>query len=223
MKQYTGRLLLSFLFLAHSLIWIYYLYIGNHSKKMDIFVMFVTYFSLVIFWYMGKKYDEYKFFSEKDYLTNSYNRRFLYKIFPKMVKKSRRSQEKINLFLLDVDNFKDINDTKGHKYGDLTLKSICASLVSKKGKGEVVVRWGGDEFVLLIPCTEKIESHKVIKRISNHIHPLSKKWGIDLSVSVGSAVYPDDGKSLDELIQKADQNMYHYKFQLKYGKSPLPL
>jgi diguanylate cyclase (GGDEF)-like protein len=213
MERYIGRLVLIMFLLISSLAWLCYLYITSYSKTFIIFWFAITFTSLIISWHLGKNYDKIKFYADKDFLTNTYNRRFVYNHFSKLLKRVDREEEKINLFVLDIDKFKEINDTKGHDYGDSILKIISNSLAKTKKAGEIIARWGGDEFILLIPSSKIIESSQIIKRINNNSS--SAINGLCINISVGSAVYPDQGNNLEELIKVADKNMYRHKLSKK--------
>jgi diguanylate cyclase (GGDEF)-like protein len=217
MERYTNRLTLIIFLLINSLAWLCYLYITAYNKIFVTFWILITLSSTITLWNVGKRYDRIKFHAEKDFLTNIYNRRFVYNNFPRLLKKVDEKKEKINLFVLDIDNFKKINDTKGHDYGDLILKIISDSLINTKEAGEIIARWGGDEFILLIPSKKVIKSDQITKRISRNYSSVTDELCID--ISIGSAVYPDQGNNLEELIKTADKNMYRHKFSKKNIKS----
>jgi diguanylate cyclase (GGDEF)-like protein len=198
-----------------------YIYINHKVFVNHLFFVFLFEFPLA--WWLGFKYDKAKFFSQKDALTEVYNRRFLYDIFPRLSARADRSQKKISIFLMDADNFKIINDTYGHRVGDVAIQYVSNILVENTRKCDFVCRWGGDEFLLVAPDTDRESSQVVLQRIEDAIHAneVSKHLPFTVPLSVGLAVYPDDGQELDELIRIADNNMYDHKHtkQSRHGQT----
>jgi diguanylate cyclase (GGDEF)-like protein len=166
-------------------------------------------------WWLGEHYDQVKYASNTDALTNAYNRRFVTEQFPKMTAKADRRKENLLIFVIDVNEFKVINDTFGHPAGDVVLKNIAnALLYLKKGKCKVV-RWGGDEFLILLPIKNNqlpAVHHQAVEEL---MQELSLKLKKSITVAVGRAVYPEDGRTLDGLIQVADKQMYSVKHHTK--------
>ncbi|MGM0904753.1 MAG: diguanylate cyclase [Bacillota bacterium] len=117
------------------------------------------------------------------------------------------------IVLLDLNDFKIINDIYGHKAGDHYLKSIASQLEDTAGKKEIVARWGGDEFIIIFPYTpKKRELGKRIEEIRQRLKNVSPN-GLEIGVSIGTAIYPSEGETFDELLKAADQNMYKDKAQ----------
>jgi diguanylate cyclase (GGDEF)-like protein len=113
--------------------------------------------------------------------------------------------------MLDCNNFKYINDTYGHKTGDKVLRNIAGVLVKSTRTSDIVVRYGGDEFMILAPFTDEMGTKIVLRRIEERLEKLSQKLGVEISLSVGTAIYPIDGKNIELLIQHADEKMYQAK------------
>jgi diguanylate cyclase (GGDEF)-like protein len=132
--------------------------------------------------------------------------------------RAKQNQSKIAILFFDLDNFKTINDTFGHTAGDGLLK--CASREFKKilRKNEILARFGGDEFVMMI---ENVKSQEKILRLLERIQiALSQPFEVEhhiiqISLSIGIAMYPDDGSTCKELIKNADIAMYQAKEQEK--------
>lgn len=149
-----------------------------------------------------------------DPLTGLNNRKQLTHTFNNL-SKSHEDQDKIRLYLIDVNHFKQINDTYGHLQGDNALKIIAEALKAAcKGanRGTVIARYGGDEFVILVSENNNDETIDLKERIKEKLKELSKKRSVpfELTVSVGSAC-SDNGDSLKDLILKADKAMYMEK------------
>lgn len=118
------------------------------------------------------------------------------------------------LLVIDIDDFKDINDTFGHQVGDLVIKKIADILLSSFSSNDIVGRIGGDEFMVLIKnqcCLDFLE--KKITTLNNNLHNITdlNNNKINISASIGVSIYEKDGKSFEELFQKADQSQYHVK------------
>jgi len=123
------------------------------------------------------------------------------------LQRSVRTGSKFAILFLDVDNFKEINDKKGHLEGDKLLKKIASIVRSIIRKSDVVARFGGDEFTVLLLDINKSVVDCVTKRIKHQIS--SECDGV--SISIGRAIYPDDGRTIEELIKISDSNMYSDK------------
>lgn len=170
---------------------------------------------LILAWWFGLQYDRAKFYSEKDALTGIYNRRYIEFIFSKIKTAADRNNHEIAVLFIDVNNFKTINDYFGHKEGDKLLKIISCQLERSVQKMDIVARWGGDEFVILSPCTMKKDTtHDLLEQINHNLKMISSTYS-EISVSVGTALYPAEGVTLDELLRVADKKMYTMKTLLK--------
>ena len=128
-----------------------------------------------------------------------------------MISQISMRNEKLNVMLVDVNKFKDINDTHGHEKGDIVLKKISDVLLNSVRKSDIVARWGGDEFLILTPCSNRSSALKISQRIDKKLQTISEYLQLDISVSTGIAVYPDDALTAGQLIQTADDNMYKAK------------
>ena len=170
---------------------------------------------LPLAWWFGQQYDKAKYYSEKDPLTGIYNRRYVESAFTSI--KSRLEQNDLSgaVLLLDVNDFKLVNDHLGHKMGDEYLLLITNQLKRSVRKTDIVARWGGDEFLILSPDIQKKEDlDKMLERIHQNLKQLSFN-DVKISVSIGSALYPKHGRCLDDLLKVADKNMYYFKSQKK--------
>jgi diguanylate cyclase (GGDEF)-like protein len=171
--------------------------------------------NLALCWWLGKKYDEAKFYSEKDPLSQVYNRRFVLKLFSKLLTKVNNKNEKLSIFVLDIDNFKEINDTFGHEIGDNVIAEIAKSLTNLTRKTDIVARWGGDEFLVILPFSDGSNQNSLVDRINTQLEEVSQKLGIAITTSIGQSIYPDHAKNLVDLLKFADKQMYENKFAKK--------
>ena len=103
----------------------------------------------------------------------------------------------------------------GHETGDEVLTHFSNLLVRTTSKSEIVARFAGDEFIIMAPFTDEKGKDIIINQINKELRKLSEELNIDISVSIGTSVYPDDAKTLDGLLRIADQNMYKQKSVIK--------
>ncbi|CAN7174084.1 GGDEF domain-containing protein [Paenibacillus sp. LjRoot153] len=172
-------------------------------------------FILLASWVLGTQYDRLKFLSEKDNLTTLYNRRFILEAFPKLISSVERRRGQLILYFIDVDNFKLINDSRGHKIGDQVLQRIANVLLLDLQKKDLAARWAGDEFLILSASTDASKKAVLISHIQNELMLASREFNLEISVSIGTAVYPDEARSLDDLLHAADLDMYSLKSDRK--------
>lgn len=203
---YTGRIVLLIFTVVSFVVWHF-----THGLRFDIFNVFLVIFFGILSLWLGLQYDRAKYFSEKDTLTGVYNRRFVEFIFPKILAQVERKNEHISLSVIDCNDFKPINDIYGHKVGDEVLITLSSLLVGEIRKSDIVARWGGDEFLIIYPNANEEGVQVIINRIQNKLAKFSESIQIDISISIGTATYPTDGSTLDELIKKADKRMYKVK------------
>ena len=151
-----------------------------------------------------------------DMLTGLANRRLLTEHLRQEIALAHRMKRMIALVFIDLDHFKSVNDTLGHSAGDRLLKEIAARLASCTREGDIVSRFGGDEFVMVLPnLTEEDALIPVIRRVLDSVSEVALLDGHDVTVtcSIGVSLYPRDGADLDTLLNKADATMYRVKQQ----------
>ena len=145
-----------------------------------------------------------------DSLTRLPNRNMLDCHFNKLLDSSKYKKQNIGVMFLDLDRFKIINDTMGHAFGDIVLQQFSKRLVKHIHKDDMICRYGGDEFIILLNDTNQIESTKVAQRI---IDEFSYPFIINgqknfLSTSIGISLYPQNGDDLETLVKCADIAMF---------------
>ena len=150
-----------------------------------------------------------------DDLTSAYNRRYLRRYLEEELERSRRYNHPFSLLFTDLDNLKAINDQSGHLYGSQILRQVAKFFLSELRKSDKVFRFGGDEFVLVLPETDRKHAVLVAERLAEALPQLElgteeKKIG-GVTSSFGSATYPDDGQTGEELLETADKRMYEAK------------
>jgi diguanylate cyclase (GGDEF)-like protein len=156
-----------------------------------------------------------------DDLTKLYNASFLNSTLRREVERSRRYRQSVSLIFLDLDGFKEVNDQHGHISGSRTLVEVGAVIRETVREVDVVSRFGGDEFTVILPQTgpqgAAIIAERIRCRISESEFLQSYGLKVRLSASFGIASYPDHGGTKDDLIARADQAMYRVKSRGKNG------
>lgn len=162
-----------------------------------------------------KKYEEkIQQMAFHDSLTGLPNRKLFSDRLGIVLAQAKRNKKKVGIVMLDLDNFKDVNDTLGHDVGDTLLKEVAERLSVTLRKSDTVARFGGDEFVLIFPDMEVIE--EAIQVVQKIIDRFNKPFLIDthqlvVTTSIGIAVYPNDGMDEEILMKNADIAMYQAK------------
>jgi diguanylate cyclase (GGDEF)-like protein len=149
--------------------------------------------------------------SERDPLTDLYNRRYLLARMEMELLRVKRGHP-LCLMMIDLDGFKKINDGQGHLRGDLLLKEISSALAAAVRMTDVVARYGGDEFALLLPDTDAEQAHVVAARVVTQVHGVGVRFDssrpVTASLGIAQAT-PDD--AVASLIRHADDNAYRAK------------
>jgi diguanylate cyclase (GGDEF)-like protein/PAS domain S-box-containing protein len=149
-----------------------------------------------------------------DSLTGLPNRKLFSDRLSIVLAHAQRNQKKVGIAMLDLDNFKDVNDTLGHDVGDILLKATAEQLSATIRKGDTVARFGGDEFVLILPDLEEIEdairvAQKIVERFRMPF--LIDTHQLVVTTSIGIAIYPNDGTDEGILLKNADITMFQAK------------
>ena len=172
-----------------------------------------TPFILPFFWWMGKKYDEARFGSERDPLTMLYNRRFVWREFPELLETAQRDGRGLYVYVVDINDFKRINDTYGHELGDLLIKDLSIALLKNTSRSSLVARWGGDEFLVITSQISDDSLESQVDRIEGTLGETPYETGTRITLAVGGAAYPSDATTPNELIRIADERMYEHKLR----------
>ncbi|MDW5416097.1 MULTISPECIES: GGDEF domain-containing protein [unclassified Iodobacter] len=150
-----------------------------------------------------------------DELTGVANRREWQRRCEEAIIYARRYQQPLSILLIDIDHFKNVNDQHGHLAGDLTLKELCRVCTAELRATDSFARWGGEEFVLLLPGTTQVEAilagNKLRIAVENQALVEYHEQKIRITISVGVAMLEDNDSSLDHLLNRADQAMYAAK------------
>jgi diguanylate cyclase (GGDEF)-like protein len=177
-----------------------------HPRLEDVARAFAAYAAIAV---RSARLEELSF---KDPLTDGYNRRYLMLRLYEEVSRAARYQQPLSLILLDLDGFKAVNDRYGHGAGDDVLKQVVQLLASQSRRDSVVARYGGDEFIALLPSTTKAAALVYAERMRAIIERYPFQHG-PLTASFGVAGYPDDPGNVTDLIKRADHALYDAKRQ----------
>lgn len=153
--------------------------------------------------------------SYTDELTGLHNRRYLHQRLEEELHRASRYSLRLSCIMLDIDHFKRINDSHGHAAGDYVLKEVASILRRHVRKSDLAIRYGGEEFMLILFENDKNGALRVAERVRQDVESHEFSWRgspLRLTASSGVAIFPDDGVTMpDELIARADSALYDAK------------
>jgi diguanylate cyclase (GGDEF)-like protein len=153
-----------------------------------------------------------------DPLTGLYNRRFLLDHLEREISRAERSQSVVSVVLIDLKGFKAVNDRFGHPVGDSVLVRTAKVIRQSLRAVDAGARWGGDEFVLVLPNTDLLSALAVAERVRRKVAAIGFPRGLfRIGMHYGSASYPADGKTVDFLVKVADLRLYQCREQSHFG------
>lgn len=158
---------------------------------------------------LQKRAEQFLSESQTDALTGLANRRTMDRWIQAWLKEGKP----FSIISLDIDYFKQVNDTYGHQVGDQVLKYLAEVLLSNTRNGDFPCRYGGEEFCILLPNTSHQEAFIIAERIRTELQSKNSPSGKPITVSIGIAVYPNDAETAQQLLQRADQALYTAKHQ----------
>ena len=160
-------------------------------------------------------------YANRDYLTGLYNRRYFYNTMNEYIEDVKRSGEKFAVAMIDIDHFKKVNDTYGHDIGDRVIVTLADILRSSTSPRDVVSRFGGEEFCIVLKNINRYSAEDILARIhaevANYSLQIDQERVITFTISIGAVLY-QDGESLDDAINEADMLLYKAK---KEGRNRL--
>ncbi len=164
---------------------------------------------------LKKSNDLLKRLSNTDHLTQLYNRRYMMEVLEREFQRSQRKASPISMVIMDIDHFKRVNDQYGHQNGDLVLSTIARLAREDRRSYDVAVRYGGEEFVLVLPETSHDEATMVAERLREKVQQISfsgELRELRVSISMGVATYPASNlATIEDLIREADAALYRAK------------
>ena len=161
-----------------------------------------------------RQYDQIRHQATYDGLTGLPNRILFHEMLAHAMARTRRTEKLLAVMFIDLDGFKNINDTLGHKYGDILLKEIALRLTAALRKDDLVARQGGDEFIILVQDLAVVQSivhiaEKILAAVSETV--IADGHAMHVTASIGITVFPFDDVEIDHLLRDADIAMYHAK------------
>lgn len=163
---------------------------------------------------LGSLYGKLEEMAFRDSLTGLPNRSLLNEHMGQMINQCNRENARFALLIMDLDRFKQINDSLGHPVGDSVLQQVAARLNEILRQGDVFSRLGGDEFAALLPIADGIDGTlPLVKRLLSAMGKpiVVEQNALHVGISIGIAIYPDDGAQREDLMRHADVAMYHAK------------
>ena len=175
----------------------------------------LEYFLLMYAKRSNELYSIYQTNSTKDFLTGLNNTRQFDKLLNLSFERVIENNEKLSCLMVDIDYFKNVNDTYGHNVGDIVLKELADILIKNCRAFDFVGRVGGEEFCLLLRDCPSDRSYEIGLKIRNHVKehkfPIGQNNFINITVSIGTATYPENVVNLEEILKKADIGLYRAK------------
>ncbi len=156
-----------------------------------------------------------------DDLTKLFNTRYLNRTIEMEIQRSNRYRTSISLIFIDIDHFKNINDHHGHLVGSKTLVEMGQLIIKSLRTIDIVARYGGDEFVVVLPQTTPKAAALIAERIraavEQNVFLKKEGYGLKVTASFGVACYPENAKTKEELLRLADEAMYRVKNTTRNG------
>jgi diguanylate cyclase (GGDEF)-like protein len=157
--------------------------------------------------------------TNRDELTNLYNRRYFFERFDKEVERAKRYERTLSVMMIDIDHFKNYNDSFGHLKGDELLIQLSRLLEKNMRKADVIARYGGEEFLVMLPETDReaarVVAEKIRKVVEQHNfhHDRGELGPGSITITIGISSMPEDAEDALELLDRADKALYFGKAQ----------
>lgn len=158
-----------------------------------------------------ERFQEEELYADTDPLTGALNKRAFYEIVSKEVERSRRFKFPFSIAYIDLDNFKSVNDTKGHGEGDKVLKTVISEIIEHTRKIDVVSRIGGDEFAIMLLGTDRKKSQSAIQKIRGHLLDRMRALDCKVTFSIGLMTFETAPSDIDHMLNLVDTLMYEVK------------
>jgi diguanylate cyclase (GGDEF)-like protein len=228
---FKGRVTAMIIFLISLISMVLISKLHYHYTFSEIFLGLLPYTAVIFFLYIFDTQNEnlksmikqqrsrYKYLSQHDTLTGIPNRAFFFNKLKELLHSVQQKKQKIAILFVDLDKFKQINDTLGHQAGDIILKEVASRIQKALDHKGIVTRYGGDEFAIIVEQIEGIGIMKeLIHRIFHSMHiPIDiNGTPVQITMSIGATIAPDDGTEELTLLTNADKAMYRAKEQTQH-------
>jgi diguanylate cyclase (GGDEF)-like protein/PAS domain S-box-containing protein len=163
---------------------------------------------------IGALHDRLREQAVRDPLTGLFNRRYLEETLDREVSRARREGKPIGFIIMDLDYFKQVNDTYGHKAGDMVLQKLGGLLIRNLRAEDIPCRYGGEEFTIMMPGASLENTRDRAKNLLRQINEMEIMYGgakIKITASIGVSVFPDHGTGEEDALIRADRALYHAK------------
>ena len=164
---------------------------------------------------MSRTISELEYYSSHDPLTGLHNRRYFNEMLDYEIGRSARHLHQFSILMLDLDDFKDVNDTYGHPAGDAVLQRVAETIRSVVRKGDIATRIGGDEFAIIFsetgPQGARVVAEKLRTKLRNLIFEGAPGKSFHITASIGLATYPADAQTISDLMAGVDMSLYRAK------------
>lgn len=179
------------------------------------------YITLSLYFELEQSRQEIHALANTDDLTQIFNRRYFLELAERELERSRRNGHSLAIILFDIDDFKHVNDSHGHLAGDFVLRITCQTCKVIVRPYDVFARFGGEEFIFLLPDTDEQHAKAVAERLRNLISRRVVSYNeidVQITISVGIAIFDPQKDTLDDVISRADSALYLAK---QLGKNRL--
>jgi diguanylate cyclase (GGDEF)-like protein len=158
-------------------------------------------------------YVEARRLADRDPLTSLVNYRTLQERLRQQLAVARRTGEPLSIVMVDLNDFKHVNDTLGHLAGDTLLRRVATELVAACRETDTVGRYGGDEFMLILPLTDAAGAQALVARVADQVAALPREGGLGrpLTLAAGAATFPSEASEIEALVALADSRLYANK------------
>ncbi len=179
--------------------------------------------TIIFAWFLYRSKKHYQIRAQTDYLTHIANRRHIIEKGRRLLTQCEQRQEDFSIIIIDIDDFKLINDKYGHAIGDVVIKQVVNSMRNGLSEGQILGRIGGEEFLMLLPKVNKGHGYVIAERIRKHVADTLisvDKLQLQITLSLGVAVNKPPVTVFEELLRRADEAMYQAKIAGKNQVQP---
>ena len=173
-----------------------------------------SYIFMSLYFELEKLREEVHMLANTDELTKIYNRRYFFELAEREFERSRRNGSALAIILLDIDDFKPVNDSHGHLAGDFFLQEMCKACQVVVRPYDIFARFGGEEFIFLLPDTDEVRAKAFAERLRQLMAEQVVSFNgatLQRTISAGITIFKSSGDTLDDLISRADSALYHAK------------